>query len=896
MRDPCVGGRLTRPRNRVLVHGPTRNTAVIKHFPHLPQKPSLLFAHLPEPLRFPRWRALQGLLRATVVSLVTVFAVGKTMAAGTEKFYGLSFSYNENASNADFTMNEAGVKTVRIFASWDWSDRSGVENHGEDVFTKARVLKKAGYDVIMLFDNPHSASTDKTGKPGSACTYANVYSFFKWAKNYRGVSGNEVPMKEVIDYWEILNELNLPQYWSGNASTYVSKVLKGAYDALKADGDDENVIGGSFTLYQNSWGGTGVTKAYMDAGYLNYCDYAGCHPYGTSVSEQINFVNDSKKLYAGKPVIITEWGFKPGPSDSTLKSRLDEARTLLREKVSIVCFYRLTATSSYPGIVTYSSPSYIARAPFYEMYKSWPKKSGIGWTYQLESQTVTASGASTSTVTDGSARYVQMNATAPGPSMQFTAGDVPPGHYDLYVRYKKGSDRGILSTTVDGAAVGDAIDQYGNSYAAAYAQAKVGEVLVPATRDITFRFTVDGKNASSSGYKINVDYVNLQRSVESFEIENLSYSTSPGDTVSLSTDTTDTVSGSRLLVFNANAVGDYIEAPLTGLVPGSYSLKVTYKKYNIRGKFRTTVNGTALGGVIDQYNASSIFSMSTLGVLSVPSSGSVTLRFTVDGKNSSSSDFDLVFDRVELVPIELPAVSVTADAGSPAELGPATGTFTVARTAPLDQDLTIFYRLDGTASNGADYASLPLSITIPAGEASASIMVTPIADAVIEGDETVLLTLSSSPSYLVGSPVSATLTIKDKPFDEWRKTHFTSAELTDDSIAGDTADPDADGVANLAEYALSLDPKRPDAAGAAAYAILSDHLTLSYTRLKNAPDLFFAVEKTNDLATPWQSGPSVVEEVPPRIDHGTTETVTVRAIEPVSAAQRQFLRLRIQRQ
>jgi hypothetical protein len=53
------------------------------------------------------------------------------------------------------------------------------------------------------------------------------------------------------------------------------------------------------------------------------------------------------------------------------------------------------------------------------------------------------------------------------------------------------------------------------------------------------------------------------------------------------------------------------------------------------------------------------------------------------------------------------------------------------------------------------------SATIPAGAAATSVTITPIDDTAVEGDETVVLTLSANTAYTVGSPSSATVTITD---------------------------------------------------------------------------------------------------------------------------------------
>src|SRR6185312_15740098 len=69
--------------------------------------------------------------------------------------------------------------------------------------------------------------------------------------------------------------------------------------------------------------------------------------------------------------------------------------------------------------------------------------------------------------------------------------------------------------------------------------------------------------------------------------------------------------------------------------------------------------------------------------------------------------------------------------------------------------------LGGTAVNGTDYQTLSGTVTIPAGAVSAPITVTPMDDTQVEGDETVVLTLSADAAYDVGAPGSATVTIAD---------------------------------------------------------------------------------------------------------------------------------------
>jgi hypothetical protein len=107
-----------------------------------------------------------------------------------------------------------------------------------------------------------------------------------------------------------------------------------------------------------------------------------------------------------------------------------------------------------------------------------------------------------------------------------------------------------------------------------------------------------------------------------------------------------------------------------------------------------------------------------------------------------------------------PTVTATASDASAAEPSNA-GVFTISRTGSTASALTVNYAVSGTAAGGSDYAALGTSVTIPAGSSSVTRTVTPIDDAAVESNETVVLTISANAAYTVGSPSSATVTIAD---------------------------------------------------------------------------------------------------------------------------------------
>ncbi len=93
---------------------------------------------------------------------------------------------------------------------------------------------------------------------------------------------------------------------------------------------------------------------------------------------------------------------------------------------------------------------------------------------------------------------------------------------------------------------------------------------------------------------------------------------------------------------------------------------------------------------------------------------------------------------------------------------PMVGIFYISRNDGFDENLTVFYRLGGTAVNGVDYTNLSGTVTIAANDSSAQVQVHPLFDTDLEFDETVTLTLVLTNGYVVNpGSASATMWIED---------------------------------------------------------------------------------------------------------------------------------------
>jgi hypothetical protein len=242
-----------------------------------------------------------------------------------------------------------------------------------------------------------------------------------------------------------------------------------------------------------------------------------------------------------------------------------------------------------------------------------------------------------------------------------------------------------------------------------------------------------------------------------------------------------------------------------------------------------------------------------------------------------------------------PTVTVAPTTPVARELDLTPAVFTITRTGPITSPLFVPLTWSGTAITGTHYDTPPTSVLIPAGSAYSTVQITPIADNLAQGDRTVTLSVTTDFSLSAGSPASATATIQDKPFDAWRFTHFTTEELTDIAVSGDSADPDSDGLPNLLEYALGAVPKSSDAVTHTPMAGMEEgYLTLSYTRPNTVTDITYSTEWSPDLST-WSSGAGVVETVSSTDNGNGTTTVVARSTAALADTPRQFLRLRVTR-
>ncbi len=126
------------------------------------------------------------------------------------------------------------------------------------------------------------------------------------------------------------------------------------------------------------------------------------------------------------------------------------------------------------------------------------------------------------------------------------------------------------------------------------------------------------------------------------------------------------------------------------------------------------------------------------------------------------------------------------------------------------------------------------------------------------------------------------------PGDIWRSFNFQ--DPTNAGFGADLGDPDQDGIVNLVERGLGLNPNAPD--GAVALPVMAndgEFLKLTYTRSLAATDLNCQALWSNDLAT-WSAEGVTDQLISSQVNIETREAkVPLSALEPAHG----FMRIRV---
>ncbi len=243
-----------------------------------------------------------------------------------------------------------------------------------------------------------------------------------------------------------------------------------------------------------------------------------------------------------------------------------------------------------------------------------------------------------------------------------------------------------------------------------------------------------------------------------------------------------------------------------------------------------------------------------------------TIRFETNGEDLAN--LDEITIQPALAAVE---VSITASDDSAGEFGADQALeFSVTRSGSTTAALVVPLVAGGSATAGEDYSGFTGSVEIPAGQASAPVALTVLADALAEGSETVQLSLGASGEFTAGTPSTASATILDKPSqDEW------AATIADPAKRGANDDGDGDLLVNLLEYYMGTDAGDAGSRGVIRIeSVATGSFTLRFPLAAGRDDVSGQLLWSTDLGS-WQAG---------GVSDGS-RTITFSAPSPVAGAE-----------
>ncbi|CCI12466.1 Similar to tr/Q12JK6/Q12JK6_SHEDO Peptidase S8 and S53 [Microcystis aeruginosa PCC 9806] len=208
-----------------------------------------------------------------------------------------------------------------------------------------------------------------------------------------------------------------------------------------------------------------------------------------------------------------------------------------------------------------------------------------------------------------------------------------------------------------------------------------------------------------------------------------------------------------------------VTTPVATLTAGGSGLTAIYADLGDGAIYGSRVYTNADNNLIRtiDLNAAAISALTAKSGQAFALGGLLTTLDTIDNIEYVFGSSGPVLGDVQLIlntGTATPVVTVAATdavAGEPAN----NGQYTLTRTGDTASALTVNIAINGTATNGADYTSIPTTVTFLAGSATAVVNLNVIDDTLVEGTETAILNVAAGAGYTVGAAASATVNIAD---------------------------------------------------------------------------------------------------------------------------------------
>lgn len=236
-------------------------------------------------------------------------------------------------------------------------------------------------------------------------------------------------------------------------------------------------------------------------------------------------------------------------------------------------------------------------------------------------------------------------------------------------------------------------------------------------------------------------------------------------------------------------------------------------------------------------------------------SGELLVRVTDTDRTPGHGSIDSLF--IDLLVIAttnpqtpLPEVTVTASDDTAAELGDS-GVFTIHRN-DTTEPLTVEFTLSGTAIAGVDYSDPGQSVEFAPGQADAMVLLEPLSDTLVEGDESVVLTIVAGAGYSRASPWTATVLIVDDDVDGSEARATSENPVSGSVVSGSlTSTYFADGDLEIIEEELYAGQKRSRLEHIWSFDLVSGSEVTLYLLADHVGSESFTFSYSSDAGASW---------------------------------------------
>ena len=329
-----------------------------------------------EPLR--KFARSSGLLflYALIAASLTHFIAPDGNLAGGDGFYGMVVGPQVDVDRAIPKLGALGVHTVRLRMSIrNWGDpaaNTGTEAY-DGALEQAPKLDERGFRVVLLVDS----------EGGTMPSYARAKAVFEWLMDRPGAKSVDVVevLGPVTERASNADAFSTTLTRAQQAERYVDGPLKAAWDVVHSR-HGRKVLGAAFTPWQQARDGRAagawtlaVTKAYVDAGYLDRLDYAGFHPDQPSAPAQQAWVKRATDMLGRKPVWTSEWQLNRSAfaDDGAYLDAMAKTIPTLHQRLRVACYSGFTEQEGVVPVTRGGLGGYREDDPAFDAYRSWTK-------------------------------------------------------------------------------------------------------------------------------------------------------------------------------------------------------------------------------------------------------------------------------------------------------------------------------------------------------------------------------------------------------------------------------------------------------------------------------------------------------------------------------------------